>query len=82
MEYDKDKVDEMTLALLYLVTSQRQGAPGAQAWKAFDSDTIKRLYRKGFMEEPKIKSITLNLNEEGYKKSEELFLKYFGKENQ
>ncbi|MDA3793274.1 MAG: DUF6429 family protein [Elusimicrobia bacterium] len=78
MEYDKDKVDEMTLALFYLAATKRPGG-GAKAWKAFDLETIKRLYKKGLIDEPMIKSITLNMTEEGYKKSEELFSKYFGK---
>ena len=34
MEYDKDKVDEMTLALLFLVIHGREGEE--RAWKGFD----------------------------------------------
>jgi hypothetical protein len=33
MEYDKDKVDEYTLALLYLVTHEVHESIGARAWK-------------------------------------------------
>jgi len=33
MEYDKDKVDEMTLALLYLTTFNDKY--GLRAWKGF-----------------------------------------------
>jgi hypothetical protein len=36
MDYDKDKVDEITLALLYLVTWERQEGLGSRAWKGFD----------------------------------------------
>ena len=81
MEYDEDKVDEMTLALLYLGTTKRQAGPGAQAWKAFDMGTIKRLRQKGWIEEPKMKSITLDVTETGFKKSEELFKKHFVNNN-
>ena len=35
MEYDKDKVDEITLALLYLVMHD-ESEHGARAWKGFD----------------------------------------------
>jgi hypothetical protein len=35
MEYDKDKVDEVTLALLYLVMHD-EDEYGARAWRGFD----------------------------------------------
>lgn len=36
MDYNKDKVDELTLALLFLVAYDRQEGVGARAWKGFD----------------------------------------------
>jgi hypothetical protein len=78
MNYDKDKVDEMTLALLFLVTSERREGLGARAWKGFDWNTIVRLQEKGWINDPKIKSMSLQITEEGIKKAEELFLKHFG----
>jgi hypothetical protein len=78
MKYDQDKVDEMTLALLYLVSTKLQDGVGARAWKGFDGETIHRLHQKGWIEEPKSKSISLVVTEEGYTKSEELFMEYFG----
>ena len=33
MDYDKDKVDELTLALLFLVTHDRKEGVGARAWR-------------------------------------------------
>jgi hypothetical protein len=80
MEYDKDKVDECTLALLHLVISQRLEGYGGRAWKGFDWDTMGRLHEKGFIADPKGKAKSVVLSEEGYKKSEELFWKLFGKE--
>jgi hypothetical protein len=59
MKYDQDKVDEMTLALLYLVSTKLQDGVGARAWKGFDGETIHRLHQKGWIEEPKSKSISL-----------------------
>ena len=38
MNYDEDKIDEYTLALLYLVTHERHEGVGARAWKGFDWD--------------------------------------------
>ena len=80
MKYDQDKVDEMTLALLYLVTSGYQKGLGARAWRGFDSNTIDRLYQKGWIDDPRNKTTSLHLTEEGYRKSQELFQKYFGQE--
>jgi hypothetical protein len=77
MDYDLNKVDEMTLALLYLVTSERPQGPGGRAWKGFDAQTITRLHKKGWIEEPKLKSMTLLVTEEGLRKSRQLFTEYF-----
>ena len=76
MEYDKDRVDEMALALLYLTTSRDKY--GSRAWKGMDWDILDRLYEKGFIDDPKSKAQSLVLTIEGEKRSEELFLKYFG----
>jgi len=77
MKYDLDKVDEMTLALLYLVTTDREDGLGARAWKGFHSDTINRRQEKGWLDDPKTKAMSLYVTEEGFKKSEQLFLKNF-----
>ncbi len=46
MKYDQDRVDEMTLALLYLLTTERREGLGARAWRGFDSNTMNRLYER------------------------------------
>ena len=78
MKYDQDKVDEMTLALLYLVTTERQEGLGARAWKGFDLNTMSRLHEKGWIRDPKTKAMSFYLTEDGFKKSEQLFLEHFG----
>ncbi len=40
MSYNKDKVDEFTLALLYLVIWEEKHM-GARAWKSFDWEALK-----------------------------------------
>ena len=77
MDYDKDKVDELTLAILFLVTHDRQEGLGARAWKGFDWDTMDRLYEKGFITNPASKAKSVAMTEDGFKKSEELFRKHF-----
>ncbi|UCF84552.1 MAG: hypothetical protein JSV50_02660 [Desulfobacteraceae bacterium] len=74
MEYDKDKVDEMVLALLYLTTH----AQGTRAWKNMDWDAMDRLHDKGYIGNPKTKAKSVTLTEEGERLSEELFKKHFG----
>lgn len=80
MKYDKDKVDEITLALLFLVTTDRQEGLGARAWKGFDWETMNRLHEKGWISNPKSKAMSVIVTEDGFEKSRELFLKHFGQE--
>jgi hypothetical protein len=75
MAYNKDKVDEMTLALLYLVMEKSK--EGTRAWKGFDWDTMDRLHEKGYISDPKSKAKSVALSEEGARLAEELFRKYF-----
>ena len=76
MEYNEDKVDEMTLALLWLVMWDDESS--ARAWKGFDWDTMDRLHQKGFINNPKGKAKSVAVTPEGWKKAEELFHKHFG----
>ena len=75
MEYDKEKVDDMTLALLYLTTFEDKYS--LRAWKSFDWDTMSRLYDKGLISNPVGKAKSVSLTETGANLSEELFKKYF-----
>jgi hypothetical protein len=76
MDYDKEKVDEMTLALLYLVMSSDQN--GTRAWKGFDWETMDRLHEKGYISNPKSKAKSVVVSEEGAKLAEALFERHFG----
>lgn len=75
MEFDKDKVDEMVLALLFLTSSTDQYA--TRAWKGLNLETLDRLYAKGLIGDPRLKSPTVELSKEGARLSKELFFKYF-----
>lgn len=72
MDYDKDKVDEMVLALLYLTLHE-----GARAWKGHDWDAMDRLHKKGMIFDPVGKAKSVLLTEEGLKCCETLFRKHF-----
>ena len=75
MDYDKEKVDDLTLALLYLVMVEEKH--GAFAWKGFDWETMNRLHEKGYISNPKGKQKSVGVSPEGRKKAEELFEKHF-----
>ena len=75
MEYDPDKIDEATLALLYLGMTRTPG--GGRAWKGFDLPTLARLHQKGWIAEPKIKDLSVAVTAAGVKKAAELFQKHF-----
>lgn len=75
MDYDTDKVDDMTLALLFLTTVNH--APAKIAWKGHDWTVMNRLHEKGYISDPKTKSKSVVLTPEGARRSEELFQKIF-----
>ncbi len=76
MTYDKDKVDDMALALLYLTTFEEKGL-GVRAWKGMDWGVLDRLHEKGYIGNPKSKTKSVPVTEKGAERSEELFQKYF-----
>jgi len=80
MNYDEDKIDDYTLALLYLVTHGRHEGMGARACKGFDWDTLNRLHDKGYLSNPVGKAKSVGMTEEGFLKAKELFERYFAKE--
>lgn len=55
MEYDKDKVDEITLALLHLTTFKV--GLGYSVWKGIDWETMNCLHEKGYISNPKVKEV-------------------------
>jgi hypothetical protein len=59
MDYDKDKVDEAVLALLYLTLCGDRY--GACAWKSHDWDALDRLHEKGYIDDPKSKAKSVAL---------------------
>jgi hypothetical protein len=75
MDYDQDKVDEMTLALLWLTTFKNSGGP--HAWKGQSWDTMERLHAKGYISDPQSKAKSVWLSDEGATLSKQLFEKHF-----
>jgi hypothetical protein len=75
-DYDREKVDEIVIALLYLTLHDSY-----RAWKGFDWETLDRLYEKGWIENPRGKAKSVLLTEEGLALSARLFQLYFSKSN-
>jgi hypothetical protein len=75
-DYDREKVDEIVLALMYLTLHDSY-----RAWKGFDWEVLDRLYEKGWIENPQSKAKSVLLTEEGLAKSVSLFQHYFGVSN-
>jgi hypothetical protein len=75
MEFDKDKVDDMYLALLYLTSSTDKY--GTRAWKGIDLNVLNRLHQKGYISDPGEKGPTLQLSREGAERSKKLFEEHF-----
>ena len=73
MEYDRAKVDEMVLALLWLTL----GGDG-RAWKSHDWDAMDRLHEQGYISNPQSKAKSVILTEEGKQRAQELFSRHFG----
>ncbi len=76
MAYDKDKVDEMVLALLHL-TSWQDG-PATCTWKTLDWEAMDRLFAKGYISNPKRKAKSVVLTAAGRTRAAELFRQHFG----
>ena len=80
MATNTDKIDDYTLALLHLVTWERQEGCGARAWKSFDWDTMNRLHEKGHISDPRSKAKSVVMTEDGFKRSKELLQRFFAEE--
>jgi hypothetical protein len=73
----KKKLDEAVLALLYLTTFKDK--PYWRAWTGHNWDSLDRLHQKGYISDPATKAKSVFLTEEGAKRSQDLFEKYFTK---
>jgi len=77
MEYDTEKVAEITMALLWLGLHDVNQF-GARAWKGFDWDALNRLHEKGLIDDPKSKAKSVWMPAESVEYARSLFEKYFG----
>jgi hypothetical protein len=78
MEIDKAKVDEFTLALLYLTTFKDKHGQ-VRAWKGHDWDVLNRLHESDYIDDPVSKAKSVIVTDEGAEESKRLFEKHFMK---
>jgi hypothetical protein len=74
MEYDRGKVDEIVLALLWLTQ-----AGDGRAWKSHDWDAMERLHENGYISNPRTKEKSVVFTEDGERRARELFEQHFGR---
>ena len=80
---DRDKVDEVVLALLYLgIHDRHRMIGGARAWKALDWDAMDRLHQKGLISDPVTETRSVLLTEAGRREAEAAFRRLFGPEDE
>ncbi len=75
MALDTEKIDDATLALLYLTLHDNY-----RAWKGFDWNVLGRLHEKGMIGNPVGKTKSVAFTQEGLRRSKELFEAMFKKE--
>lgn len=71
MSYDQTKIEDVVLALLAACSFD-----GNRAWKGFDFDLMDQLHAKGFIDDPKSKSVWLTA--EGLKRGNAIADRMFG----
>jgi hypothetical protein len=74
LDYDREKVDEIVLALLWLTLHDDY-----RAWKGHDWDVLARLHQRGYIDDPRNKAKSVLLSEEGKQRSRKLFARYFSR---
>jgi hypothetical protein len=76
VDYDTRKVDDAVLALLHLTTFSDGNI--LRAWKGHAWEVLNRLHDQGHISDPKTKSKSVVLTEEGVDRSRQLFRQLFG----
>lgn len=79
MEIDREKIDEIVLALLFRNSwTEKCGKINVfRAWKSLDWDALDRLYEKELISSPKGKAKSVVLTDEGYVLAKLMYEKHF-----
>jgi hypothetical protein len=74
MEYDEEKIEEVVLALLGVFEFEQ-----GRVWKGYDFGLMDALHSKGYITDPKGRSKSTYLTDEGMLRAKQLAAKHFGK---
>jgi len=74
MDLDLNKIDDATLALLYLGLHD-----GARTWKGFDWEVMNRLHEAGYITDPRVKAKSVLFTVDGLERAARLLEQLFGK---
>jgi hypothetical protein len=74
--YDEHRVQDTVLALMHLTA--HKDTFGWRAWKGFPWEATDGLYERGLISDPKSKSKSVALSDEGAQLAEQLFQELFG----
>jgi len=79
MNPNPDKIDDAVLALLHLTsfTEGKEPFTVTRAWKGHDWEAMERLHAKGWIADPRKKTKSVVLTEEGRRRAEDLFRRLF-----
>ena len=77
MDYDREKVEEVVMALLSLTMFSDQG--GTRAWKGHDWSVMDALHEKGWIGDPKSAAKSVLVTDRGIDEARKLFEKHFGR---
>ena len=72
---DEDKIAEVAIGLMYLTLHGDHNA--VRAWKSMDWDVLDLLHHKGWIVDPKSKSKSVVVTEEGEVRARLMFEKHF-----
>jgi len=76
MDYNREKVDEIVLALLALTMFKEKNC--VRAWKSHDWDTMDRLHAKGYIADPRSQAKSVTVTAHGELLAKQLFKQHFG----
>jgi hypothetical protein len=71
MTYNRERAADLTMALMYLSIHD-----GTRVWKGYDWDVLNFLHERGLISNPRSKTKSVVLTEEGEARSKEMFAKY------
>ncbi len=80
-EQVNERIDEATLALLYLGIVEHCSTGGARTWKSFDWDAMERLHEKALISNPVGKAKSVVLTDAGLARAEAAYRRLFDPED-